>query len=68
MPKFISIRGFCEEFGVGRTRCYQLIGSGAIRAFKAGARTLICTDSALQWASSLPRVGGARPERDADPK
>lgn len=63
MAKFISIRRFCEEFGVGRTRCYELIGSGAIRAVKAGARTLVCVDSAMAWAATLPAMGARGAER-----
>ncbi len=63
MAKFISVRGFCEEFGVGRTRCYELIGSGAIRAVKAGSRTLVCVDSALAWAETLPVVGARGAKR-----
>lgn len=65
MAQLIRIRRVCEDFGVGRTRCYQLIGAGTIRAVKAGARTLICVESAMRWAASLPPVG-ARGARNDD--
>lgn len=56
MPRFITIKSFCMEFQVGRTRAYALIAAGAIEAVKNGSRTLIVRESAERWAASLPRM------------
>lgn len=55
MKRFISIRGFCDAYGVGRTRTYDLIAAGKLYAVKNGPRTMIEVESAEQWAASLPR-------------
>jgi excisionase family DNA binding protein len=42
VPKLaFSITELCEALAIGRTLAYQLIGSGKVRAFKLGTRTLI---------------------------
>lgn len=55
MNRFISIKGFCETYGVGRTRTYDLLSAGELVAVKNGPRTLIDVESAERWAASLPR-------------
>ena len=40
----------------GRTRLYDLIGRGAIRAVKSGSATLIDLESVEAWAVSLPQA------------
>ncbi|MFZ4411378.1 MAG: helix-turn-helix domain-containing protein [Paracraurococcus sp.] len=42
---------------IGRTRAYELIASGHIRAMKAGSRTLICAASLRAYLDSLPTIG-----------
>jgi len=59
MKRFISIRAFCDAYGVGRTRTYDLIAAGKLHAVKNGPRTMIDVDSAEQWAASLPRFKSA---------
>jgi hypothetical protein len=59
MKRFISIRDFCDAYGVGRTRAYDLIAAGQLRAFKNGPRTMIDAESAEQWAASLPQFKSA---------
>ena len=59
MKRFISIRGFCDAYGVGRTRTYDLIAAGKLQAVKNGPRTMIDVDSAEAWAASLPRFKSA---------
>ena len=50
MKRFISIRAFCDTYGVGRTRTYDLIAAGRLQAFKNGPRTMIDAESADIWA------------------
>ena len=59
MKRFISIRDFCDAYGVGRTRTYDLIAAGKVQAYKNGPRTMIDVESAEQWAASLPRFKSA---------
>lgn len=59
MKRFISIRAFCDAYGVGRTRTYDLIAAGKLQAVKNGPRTMIDVESAEQWAASLPRFKSA---------
>jgi excisionase family DNA binding protein len=41
---------------IGRTKLYELIGSGALRAMKCGGRTLICADSLRRYLAHLPTL------------
>ena len=50
----LTVREFCEVYGVGRTRAYSLMQAGAIEAVKIGASTRITVESAEAWAASLP--------------
>lgn len=59
MKRFLSIRAFCDAYGVGRTRTYDLIAAGKLQAVKNGPRTMIDAESAEQWAASLPRFKSA---------
>jgi hypothetical protein len=43
---------------IGRTKCYELIGSGALRAMKCGGRTLICANSLQAFLAGLPSLPG----------
>lgn len=42
--------------GVGPTRGYELIASGALVARKVGTSTMIETDSLRRYAAGLPRI------------
>jgi excisionase family DNA binding protein len=50
----LSIREFCDRYSIGRTRAYDEIASGRLRAVKAGRRTLIADDAAEAWLAALP--------------
>jgi excisionase family DNA binding protein len=52
----LSIREFCQRFKIGRTRVYQEIKLGRLRAKKSGRRTLIAEADAEAWLSALPEV------------
>jgi hypothetical protein len=51
-----SIDQFCQCFGVGRTKAYEQIGLGRLRARKLGKRTIITDDDAEEWLRNLPQV------------
>jgi excisionase family DNA binding protein len=40
--------------GIGRTKLYEALTSGKLKAVKAGRRTLIFPDDLRQWLASLP--------------
>lgn len=46
LPVTISIKAAIERYGIGRTRLYELMDAGAIRAVKIGKRRLIVVESA----------------------
>jgi len=54
--KALSIRGFCDTFGVGLTFTYAEIKGGRLRAVKCGRRTLILAADAERWAAALPSL------------
>ena len=52
----MSIRDFCEQYRVGRTKCNEEIQKGQLKARKLGSRTLIGSDDAEEWWLALPVV------------
>jgi excisionase family DNA binding protein len=57
-PRAFAIREFCQRYSVGRTRAYQEIAAGRLRAVKVGRRTLIAHDAAEAWLAALPELSG----------
>jgi excisionase family DNA binding protein len=56
----MSIAEFCQRYGPGRTKTYEELKSGRLRARKIGKRTIITEDDAEDWLQRLPVIGGAR--------
>ena len=52
----ISIEDFGERYGLGRTKTFEEIRAGRLRARKIGRRTLIAEDDAEEWLRQLPSV------------
>jgi excisionase family DNA binding protein len=52
----MSVDDFAERYGPGRTKTYEEIRSGRLRARKIGTRTIITEDDAEAWLSRLPVV------------
>jgi hypothetical protein len=52
----LSIPVFCETYDIGRSKAYEEIAAGRLKARKAGRRTIIATEDAEEWFSSLPRL------------
>jgi len=55
-PLLLSIADAKRVAGLGRTKLYDLIGSGDVVAKKAGRRTLVCAASLRGYVESLPAV------------
>lgn len=51
-----TVTEFLETFGVGRTKFYELVNSGALKARKNGQRTIVLAADAQAWLNSLPAV------------
>ena len=45
-PRAYRINDFCSAFGLGRTKVYELIGSGKLRTVLVGGRRLIPAEAA----------------------
>ena len=50
----LTIPEACTFSGIGKTKLYEAIASGKLRARKAGKRTLILKDDLRDYLSSLP--------------
>ena len=50
----LTIQEACTYSGIGKTKLYEAINSGKLKARKAGKRTLILSDDLRDYLSSLP--------------
>ena len=50
----LNIRAACQRLGIGRSRVYELLRDGELRAVKLGARTLVTSDSVENFIERLP--------------
>ncbi len=53
-PKYGPLPVACAITGLGRTKIYELAGKGCFKLVKAGGRTLVDIDSALEWLALQP--------------
>ena len=42
----LTVAQFCRSYGIGKTKCYELIENGELVKAKIGRRTLITVESA----------------------
>lgn len=49
-----AISAFCARYSICRTKAYQEIAAGRLRAVKAGRKTLITVEAAEAWLAQLP--------------
>ena len=54
----MSLDDFCRRYRIGRTKTYDEINAGRLKARKAGRRTIIAEDDAEEWLSNLPALRG----------
>jgi excisionase family DNA binding protein len=52
----LSIQEFSLIYGIGRTKIYEELKSGRLRARKVGKRTIIAESDAESWLHSLPEA------------
>jgi excisionase family DNA binding protein len=52
----LSILEACAMAGIGRTKIYQAITDGSLKARKCGKRTLILRDELRHFLASLPNA------------
>ena len=52
--KTIAVKDALRRYGVGRTKLYELLGAGVIKASKLGTKTLIDVAAADTFFESLP--------------
>ena len=60
LQRAMSIAEFCERYGPGRTKTYEELKSGRLRARKIGKRTIITEDDAEDWLLRLPVIEVSR--------
>lgn len=54
IPNFVSIGEWTTRSGVSRSRTYELLASGELKARKVGRRTLIDLHAGLTWLNEQP--------------
>lgn len=64
MKALLNVNEAAAEIG-SRTKVYELIGSGKLKAVKLGARTKIDSASLVEFIASLPPARIAPPRRRA---
>ncbi|MGA0594934.1 hypothetical protein [Enterovirga sp. CN4-39] len=57
-----TVRQFCSDNGIGRTKFYDEVNAGRLRAVKSGGRTLVLDEDAEAWRRALPAVCVRTPE------
>jgi hypothetical protein len=53
-PKTIAVKAALHRYGIGRTKLYELLAMGALKASKLGAKTLIDVEAADAFFGALP--------------
>ncbi len=55
----LSPDDFIRDYSIGRTKLYEELAAGRLKARKFGRRTLILRSDAERWAASLPELAAA---------
>lgn len=56
VPVFATIPDWSAISGISRSRTYELLASGALRAKRVGNRTIVDVRHGLAWLASQPDV------------
>ena len=59
----LTIKEFCDRYGICRETAYQQIRTGKLRAVKLGRRTVLLAADVDTWAASLPEFRAAGREQ-----
>jgi excisionase family DNA binding protein len=54
LPPYLTIKKAYETAGISRSKLYEIVGDGLVRAVKIGTKTLIDTGSLLSYLENLP--------------
>lgn len=60
LPQLMTIPDFCAWARIGRTKVYEEIARGALRAIKIGRRTVIKADDAGDWLDAHHQIDPRR--------
>jgi len=52
----LSVKEFCEQYGVGMTQFYAEVKEGRLPVRKMGRKSLVIRDDAENWLQSLPAL------------
>ena len=55
-PQGLSVSAACVVSGLGRTRLYEAMATGALKARKFGKRRIILRSDLMAFLASLPTV------------
>jgi excisionase family DNA binding protein len=55
-PRMMTVRAVTQRYGWGRSKTYQLLGEGKLKAVKMGRRLLILVDSCDAVVAALPQA------------
>ncbi len=55
-PAYAGLPEWCRISGMGRSKAYEALGAGHLRAVKLGVKTLIDVQHGLTWLGSLPQA------------
>jgi len=55
----LRVREACVSLSISRSKLYEEVAAGRLKALKAGSRTLIPTTSIDDWLNSLPNAKAA---------
>ena len=55
-PLAHTVPAACTRLGLSRTKLYELIGAGEIRAFKVGSRTLVSESELRRFVAEKMKV------------
>lgn len=62
-PAFATIAGWQRLSGMSRSRTYELLAAGDLKAIKLRSRTLVDVEAGLAWMRTLPAAIVAKGER-----
>jgi hypothetical protein len=51
-----TLSDFCRRYGIGRTKAYEEINAGRLKAKKNGRSTIITDEDAQAWLRGLPEM------------
>lgn len=56
MSEALTVKQFCNSYGIGQTKFYEEVSAGRLEARRSGRRVLVTREAAAAWLSSLPKV------------